>query len=239
MIPAHYLHFSLFGSQKMLLDTISDVHKARFGYKSYKVHKMYRFQNPGLWGHYFLHRQEIARKNDCNPTRINDVKTGRPLDSDCNEYFLFHGLNQKILDKILEAGFDERVSNLAGMFGCGIYFAEDSSKSSQYSHSSECAQIGAVYSGQGNACTCATALGEERCMLVCRVVMGSPAIQLQATNKEKPLRRPPEREDGTMYDSVLGESRAWDNDASLDFREYIVYDRRQCYPEYVILYSRC
>jgi len=42
-----------------------------------------------------------------------------------------------------------------------------------------------------------------------------------------------------MYDSVLGESRAWESEAALDFREYIVYDRRQCYPEYIIMYSRC
>jgi hypothetical protein len=42
-------------------------------------------------------------------------------------------------------GFDERVSNLSGLFGCGVYFAENSSKSDMYSHTKNCAQVGAFY----------------------------------------------------------------------------------------------
>ena len=33
-----------------------------------------------------------------------------------NEYYLFHGVSHSIVDTILEVGFDERVSNLAGLF---------------------------------------------------------------------------------------------------------------------------
>ena len=82
------------------------------------------------------------------------------LDATANEYYLFHGCNEKIVDIIGTQGFDERVSSLngktflnlqwvivliQGMFGCGIYFAENSSKSDLYSHSKDCGQVGAVY----------------------------------------------------------------------------------------------
>ncbi|KAL6054135.1 Poly [ADP-ribose] polymerase [Balamuthia mandrillaris] len=124
----------------LMQSTISDLHKSRYGYRSFAVRKIFRLQHPSLWGHYYLRKQEVIRCNDAKPEDIVGVKTGNPIDPAANEYHLFHGLNHKIVDKICESGFDERVSNLAGMFGCGIYFAEDSSKSSQYSHTATCAQ---------------------------------------------------------------------------------------------------
>lgn len=224
--------------QGLLHSTISELHKARFNFKSVRITGLERLQHPNLWGHYFLRREEVKRANNDRPEPIEGVKTGRPLDAEANEYYLFHGLSHGIVDKIVESGFDERVSNLAGMFGCGIYFAEDSSKSMQYSHAADCQQVGAVYSGGSNQCTCMQSLTAERCMFLCRVSLGTPWIRLAATDKDKPLRRPPDRDNGQLYDSVLGESRAWDPAAALDFREYIVYDRRQCYPEYLIRYVR-
>lgn len=62
--------------------------------------------------------------------------------------------NVSLVDKIANHGFDERVSNLAGMFGCGIYFAENSSKSVIYAHAATCPQSGAVYIGQNSVCNC-------------------------------------------------------------------------------------
>lgn len=37
---------------------------------------------------------------------------------------------------------------------------------------------------------------------------------------------------------MMGESKAHSPAASLNYREYIVYDRRQAYPEYLIEYRR-
>jgi len=144
----------------------------------------------------------------------------------------------RIAGKIEESGFDERVSNLAGMFGCGIYFAEDSSKASQYSHSIRCKQVGAVYTSKASECTCATENGTLRTLFLCRVTLGTTWARLSATDKDQPLRRPPERDDHRLFDSVLGESRAWEPSAALNYREFIVYDRRQCYAEYLIEYQR-
>eukprot|EP01087_Luapelamoeba_hula_P022867 TRINITY_DN8303_c2_g1_i1.p1 TRINITY_DN8303_c2_g1~~TRINITY_DN8303_c2_g1_i1.p1 ORF type:complete len:423 (+),score=50.16 TRINITY_DN8303_c2_g1_i1:194-1462(+) len=227
--------------ERTMQRTLSDIHKERYGYSTYKIKQIIRYQHPSLWGHYYLRQQEIVTNNSASgglELRLGKIGTGGAVYEDANEYYLFHGLNPSILTKILDHGFDERVSNLAGMFGCGIYFAEDSSKSSQYSHSTQCQQVGAIYSGQASVCTCARTCDDDRCMLICRVTLGEPWMRLEPTDKQKPLRRPPERDNGYLFDSVIGESRAHNSDACLDFREFIVYDRRQAYPEYIVHYSR-
>lgn len=47
-----------------------------------------------------------------------------------NERMLFHG--SPFINAIIHKGFDERHAYIGGMFGAGIYFAENSSKSNQY-----------------------------------------------------------------------------------------------------------
>jgi hypothetical protein len=80
-------------------------------------------------------------------------------------------------------------------------------------------------------------------MILARVVLGSPALVNDppaVIDPKTPMRRPPSRTDGRgLYDCVIGESKNWDEKAYLQFREYIVYDRTQCYPEYLIRYKRC
>lgn len=44
--------------------------------------------------------------------------------------FLF--LGSPFINAIIHKGFDERHAYIGGMFGAGIYFAENSSKSNQY-----------------------------------------------------------------------------------------------------------
>jgi len=205
--------------------------------KTYKVTKMYRVQNPDLWAHYQLRKREIQKANENRLVPLSNVPT-KCLDADSNEFYLFHGLNGKIVNIITESGFDERVSSLQGLFGGGIYFAENSSKSDGYSHTENCGQVGAVYSSKSSQCTCADA--KERAMLVCRVLVGSPCIKLLPLDSKNPLRRPPERDDagGGHFDSVVGEARHHNPSAALSFREIIVYDRKQVYPEYLVFYSR-
>ena len=48
-----------------------------------------------------------------------------------NEHFLFHGVQQKIIDAIQGQGIDFRL-NTRAMFGKGAYFAESSTKADQY-----------------------------------------------------------------------------------------------------------
>jgi len=224
--------------QNMMNNTITETHSTDYKYTKYKMNHIYRLENIELWNLYYLRRDEIIRKNNKNPTPIEGVRT-KLLDPLANEYYLFHGLSCNIVDKILESGFDERVSNLAGLFGSGIYFAEDSSKSGTYCHGTDCAQVGAVYGKGTSTCTCRDNNETERCMFVCRVSMGTGWVRLEATSKDgQILRRPPEKDDGSFYDSVIGQSTKFNEEAAVDYREFIVYDRRQCYAEYLIYFSR-
>eukprot|EP01119_Soliformovum_irregulare_P012818 TRINITY_DN3348_c1_g1_i4.p1 TRINITY_DN3348_c1_g1~~TRINITY_DN3348_c1_g1_i4.p1 ORF type:complete len:100 (-),score=20.91 TRINITY_DN3348_c1_g1_i4:76-375(-) len=97
------------------------------------------------------------------------------------------------------------------MFGAGVYFAENSSKSNNYVPNSE-----------------------KRRMLICRVTLGESAILLQA---DSTLRRPPSKKGNSLYHSVIGESKSQNFAASLFYREFIVYDCDQAYPEFAVDYT--
>jgi len=61
--------------------------------------------------------------------------------------------------------------------------------------------------------------------------------QLTKVNQKKPVRRPPLKLNSMdTYDSVLGESKI--HGGALNYREFVVYDRYQVYPEYVISFDR-
>ena len=67
-------------------------------------------------------------------------------------------------------------------------------------------------------------------MFLSRVTLGSPLITQSSHNN---LRRPPERKDKhCLYDSLLGKM------PTHHYREFIVYDKSQCYPEFLIEYKR-
>ena len=55
------------------------------------------------------------------------------LDANLNEVYLMHGTSDWVIrDIIARTGFDERVANLRGLYGGGVYFACESCKSAQY-----------------------------------------------------------------------------------------------------------
>jgi hypothetical protein len=74
--------------------------------------------------------------------------------------FLFHGTTKH--EDILEKGLDQRYSKTSGMFGQGIYFADQSSKSNQYSRPENCKK-------NGHAADCRQC---KRIMFYCRVALG-------------------------------------------------------------------
>lgn len=74
---------------------------------------------------------------------------------------------------LISTGFDERLSYMGGMFGAGIYFAENSSKSNQYVFG---------YCG-GNGCATHKNRSCYHCprqMLMCRVTLGKAFLQFSA-----------------------------------------------------------
>ncbi|XP_029212832.2 poly [ADP-ribose] polymerase tankyrase-1-like [Acropora muricata] len=168
-------------------------------FDSYNIVKIQRVINKRLWDKYVYRRREVAEANH----------------NHSNERMLFHG--SAFIHAILQKGFDERHAYIGGMFGAGIYFAENSSKSNQY-----------VY-GIGGGSGCALHKDKscyicERQLLLCRVALGKPFYHFAAA---KIAHAPP------GHHSVIGRPSS----EGLSFAEYVVYRGEQAYPEYLISYK--
>uniref|UniRef100_A0A8C8RX13 Poly [ADP-ribose] polymerase n=1 Tax=Pelusios castaneus TaxID=367368 RepID=A0A8C8RX13_9SAUR len=126
-----------------------------------------------------------------------------------NERMLFHG--SPFINAIIHKGFDERHAYIGGMFGAGIYFAENSSKSNQY-----------VY-GIGGGTGCPTHKDRScyvchRQMLFCRVTLGKSFLQFSTM---KMAHAPP------GHHSVIGRPSV----NGLAYAEYVIYRGEQVFPQ--------
>lgn len=142
------------------------------------------------------------------------------MDKDINEYLLFHGTKIETVQKIQRHGFDDRVASSTGLFGSGIYFADDPQKANKYAPSDK---------------------NGFRYMIVTKVLMGDIDI-INGVCKDlvKPrcktcqgLRCKEVKclKENNSYDSVLGMPN------SSSAKEFITYDKVQSYPEFVIQYQ--
>lgn len=190
------------------------------------VETAHRVEDRELWQRYADKRNEIALRRIC-ASQLSDmegsgeIKTQRHLGEfnqrlahGVNEFYLFHGSSPAGVLGIGQTGFLLKfVGTGAGsMFGPGSYFAEASSKGDEYA---SCEPSG-LFRGK-----CA--------MLLCRVVCGE---LFRVTESDKPAIQ--EAMASGRYDSVVG-----DREASVGtYREFVVYDEAQIYPEYVIIYRR-
>jgi len=139
------------------------------------------------------------------------------LNDRINEVFLWHGTSPGASVAIASGGFDMSFcgTGAGSMYGSGLYFAECSSKSDEYSKSDQ----DGIYWGMF-------------CFLLCRVTLGE-VLHLTAGGESTHAMIKAGIENGA-YDAVLG-----DRQASVGtYREFVTYAADQVYPEYVILYSR-
>ncbi|XP_077206427.1 poly [ADP-ribose] polymerase tankyrase-2 isoform X2 [Paroedura picta] len=168
-------------------------------FNRYNILKIQKVCNKKLWERYTHRRKEVSEENH----------------NHANERMLFHG--SPFVNAIIHKGFDERHAYIGGMFGAGIYFAENSSKSNQY-----------VYGiGGGTGCP----IHKERScyvchrqLLFCRVTLGKSFLQFSAM---KMAHSPPGHHSVTGRPSVNG----------LALAEYVIYRGEQAYPEYLITYQ--
>ncbi|KAG8435238.1 hypothetical protein GDO86_013259 [Hymenochirus boettgeri] len=168
-------------------------------FNKYNIIKIQKVCNKKLWEKYTHRRKEVSEENH----------------NHSNERMLFHG--SPFVNAIIHKGFDERHAYIGGMFGAGIYFAENSSKSNQY-----------VYGiGGGTGCpvhkdrSCYVC---HRQFLFCRVTLGKSFLQFSAM---KMAHSPPGHHSVTGRPSVNG----------LALAEYVIYRGEQAYPEYLITYQ--
>jgi hypothetical protein len=204
-------------------------------HKGYRVVRVSRIENPLLWKRYVLQREAVVANLPAGSqkhARVN-VESWRSWQkrelaqhTAANEAFFFHGTKPDIAECIKRVGFDERVCSLGGMFGAGVYLAENSSKSDEY----------CVPDAKGSCF-----------MFVVRAAIGTPHRTLEDMND---LRRPPCLQghteikgqyciDHPRADSVFAPTTSTHPGACLKrYREFIVYDGAQSYPEFLIEFKR-
>ncbi|XP_052772153.1 poly [ADP-ribose] polymerase tankyrase-1-like isoform X2 [Mya arenaria] len=186
--------------EEQMQSTIRE-HKDRAGgyFHKYNTIKIQKVRNKKLMDKYQHRKKEVADENHGHD----------------NERLLFHG--SPFLQTIVQKGFDERHAYIGGMFGAGIYFAENSSKSNQY-----------VYGiGGGTGCplhkdrSCYVC---HRQLILCRVTLGKSFLQFSSIRM---AHAPP------GHHSVIGRP----SNGGLSYPEYVVYRGEQAYPEYLVTFQ--
>eukprot|EP00931_Biecheleriopsis_adriatica_P086179 TRINITY_DN60891_c0_g1_i1.p1 TRINITY_DN60891_c0_g1~~TRINITY_DN60891_c0_g1_i1.p1 ORF type:complete len:1009 (+),score=145.30 TRINITY_DN60891_c0_g1_i1:195-3029(+) len=190
-----------------------------------EVVKGERIQNLHNWIEFSSRQKEIVTEIKARKTLgrevtnvVDKLKTsgqllelGIDLDADANAGWFFHGTNDWAAHAITDGDF---LINLAGsnagtLYGRGIYLAECCSKSDEY---------------------CTEEFG-LRCILVCRATLGN----MLYTDEVKPDVEGLVRScvNGPFH-SVLGDREKCRG----TFREFMVYDDNQVYPEFLLYYRR-
>lgn len=199
----------------------------------FEVVSVQRNENPAIWEKYYKIREFIANKLaeqnielwDPEPKTqalTKDVPEAEAffsrakLRKEVNEFYLFHGTNPTAAKLICDNDFNVKKagSNAGTLYGPGVYLAEASSKADEYASDEQ-----GIFQGHYG-------------MLVCRVVCGN----IRYTDEVSP----PVQD---LVDSVL--SRRTHHSVLGDrekcrgtYREFIVFDQAQIYPEYVAIYKR-
>ncbi|XP_063073641.1 protein mono-ADP-ribosyltransferase PARP12-like isoform X2 [Engraulis encrasicolus] len=164
--------------------------------RGYDIISIERVQNKELWEDFQTKRERMQKAN-------KDKKYGD------GSRLLFHGTDPKHVQAICHHNFDWRKCGANGtVYGEGCYFARDASYSHNYTkevldHDSR----------------------HQRCMFVCRVLIGS------YTRGHSHYRLPPsvDGEGLLMYDSCVNDVR----DPSI----FVVFDKQQVYPEFLLTYA--
>jgi len=243
-------------------DTISEYgHGGEFGTShlgkdpnSFEVVKVIRIQDPIQWSSYCVRREELrdlSLKFGFHPHIKSNPLITPCLDDAVNEYYLFHGTSDETIKIILDMGFDERYAEVNGMFGPGIYFAENSSKSNQYVACPKC--DGGSIPRKGQKCSC-DASEIIYSMILSRVCLGNPyvcndykfwSLTKDDRQKNRSENYSPIPQEGCTacthpiireHHSVYAEKNQ--DGLRLFNREFVVYDKRQTYPEFIIYYKR-
>eukprot|EP00413_Alexandrium_margalefii_P014314 CAMPEP_0204527730 /NCGR_PEP_ID=MMETSP0661-20131031/9139_1 /ASSEMBLY_ACC=CAM_ASM_000606 /TAXON_ID=109239 /ORGANISM="Alexandrium margalefi, Strain AMGDE01CS-322" /LENGTH=474 /DNA_ID=CAMNT_0051533661 /DNA_START=12 /DNA_END=1434 /DNA_ORIENTATION=+ len=209
---------------------------------SYALVTAFRNQNADLWQKYSLVKtaitEECSRSSEvpmeAKPAASSSVTLESPLEAPLNEWYLFHGSSAAKCKSICSTNFR---LNLAGsgatwkdagsdvgtpLYGYGIYLAEHVTKSDEYSEVIPPEESFLPVGGEQGF----------HAVLLCRVMGGRTNVV--TTNEIERDKLKSDVFDGP-YHSVYGDRVTTLNKP---FREIVVYDKDQCYPEFLLVYTR-
>lgn len=202
----------------------------------YTVLRVWRNQNLDLWTKYCAMRAAIGEEcaNDSIPLDHITVKSsaapfdvleGEELQGRSNEWRLLHGASKEACHNVCQGNFDPALAGMGAtwkeagdtwglpLYGFGFYFAEHITKADEYT---------AEDPDEPGAFTA----------LLCRVVGGRMNVvtdpSIDPANLESQVLDGP-------YHSVFGDRVSVQKKP---YREVMVYDRNQIYPEFMLSYRR-
>jgi len=225
--------------QRMLDKTWKDqrtrdarLHGRTGGMEKFKVVNVRRNENPKSWISYFKLRAQLAEKLEsrggCKQWTAKTAATGLDGEScpvhdraglmnEVNEFYLFHGTKPSAVHAICKDDFALNLTgtNAGTLYGPGLYFAEASSKADEYASDDKEGIFEGLYA-----------------LILCRVMCGNmhytdavrPNVQTLMDSIVK----------NRTHQSVLGDREKCRG----TYREFIVFDPDQVYPEYIIIYRR-
>mmetsp|Transcript_58259 Transcript_58259/g.189913 ORF Transcript_58259/g.189913 Transcript_58259/m.189913 type:complete len:550 (-) Transcript_58259:90-1739(-) len=199
--------------------------------RDFRVTSCLRNENSKLWRKYTYAKKNLQKEKELtiqNPeiaaqlpdySVVDDVVTtkaweashGEALDEHVNEWYLWHGTSRSAAENICNHDFKLCLAGLATgtLYGRGTYFAESITKADEYAR---------VEDGNFTVLLCRVLGGRVR-----RCDVREPdAEQLTLDCVEGP------------YDCVVGDRRK----VSGTYREFVIFDAENVYPEYVLSYTR-
>jgi len=198
--------------------------------KGFQVVSVTRNENSGNWQEYSVRRAELltrlkeaADEGQGPLARIDNVKTtvawkaigGAKADRlahECNEWYLFHGTNPEAAKSICTTDFKVSFAggNTGTLYGRGLYFAESITKSDEYAKPNSAG----VYA-----------------VLLCRILGGKVRTTEEVTPDPEELVQSVTE---GPYDTILGDREKCKG----TYREFVIFDTEDVYPEYLIEYKR-
>jgi len=223
----------------------------------------WRIENPTLFDKYRSERKDLqnfmknrAYRKDPNirqPFQDLAVQRDAPdagllqqLDNSVNEVYLAHSTKPEVLVSIFHTGFNERYSG--GLFGHGIYSAEDCGKTDQYVRlDTRCGVPGFKLLHDRLYCNGVEHPGNVFYVIFCRVLLGhfvktkdgnddsdSGASVWADPEAKRELASIPDCAEKVPFHSLIAETgRKLER-----YREFIQFHGRRMYPEYLVAYQR-
>jgi len=178
-----------------------------------QIRSVVHVEKQKLYSQFNARRADIGEVLHLCPTELFGIRTPC-ITEGINEYWLWHGTTPHAAKSIINRGFDLSRAGSGGgsLFGRGICFAESCMKADFYAKSAD--KRGWYV------------------LLLCRVVLGrvrycdNPDPDTDELESSCAL--------GRAFHSVVGDREK----IAGSFREVVVFDERQVYPEYMVWYTR-